>query len=270
MRIRLFPDSNGEPRLYSHSTNYNRRDKKPRRSPHGAWWLYWPGNSFRVEWVVRPGMRGGIWLAFDSADDMEISFGFGIPLLVTLYMGIGRFDRLMRLLGLTWPQVRGKRHRDWKRELSARWHNGALWLCLWDNPDESSRDDRQYCIDPANILFGRRKYSTSPKETHTASLTLPEGTYPLTVSLYTATWKRPRWPRAVSIQRADIDAGKRGIPTPGKGENAWDCDDDATFGMTCPATSVEEAVEMLRASILRDRERYGGPGWRSDSQEAAP
>ena len=268
MRLRLLPDGNGEPRLYSYSADYNKRDKKPNRPPHGAWWLHWPGNSFYVEWVVRPRMRGGIWLAFDSGDDEQIRFGFGIPLLITIYMGIGRFDALMRLLGLTWPQVRDKRSRDWKRELSANWHNGALWLCLWDNPDETSRHDRQYCINPANILFGRSKYSESPRETHTASLTLPEGTYPLVVELYKATWKRPRWPRSVSTQRADVDAGKNGIQIPGKGENDWDCDDDAVFSMTCPAATVEQAVETLRALILRDRKRYGGPNWQPEAGDA--
>lgn len=93
---------------------------------------------------------------------------------------------------------------------------------------------------------------------------MPEGIYPVEVVLTRDTWKRARWPWPRVIQRAHIEC-KRPIPKPGKGENAWDCCEDATFSLTCPASTVEEALEKLKASIMRDRERHGGKGWLPES-----
>jgi hypothetical protein len=52
------------------------------------------------------------------------------------------------------------------------------------------------------------------------------------------------------------------IPFPGKGENSWDCGEDATHSMTCNATNEQEAVAKLVASVLNDRYRHGGKNWR--------
>jgi hypothetical protein len=60
--------------------------------------------------------------------------------------------------------------------------------------------------------------------------------------------------------RAEITPDKP-IPVPGKGENSWDCDDDASYGMTCAAQTPAEAVAHYSASIQRDRQRHGGNHW---------
>lgn len=54
------------------------------------------------------------------------------------------------------------------------------------------------------------------------------------------------------------------VPHPGKGENSWDCDEDATFGMTTPARTIEDGVGRLVASALRSRIRYGGANWKPE------
>jgi hypothetical protein len=69
------------------------------------------------------------------------------------------------------------------------------------------------------------------------------------------------------MRRANLDI-ERGVPTPGKGENSWDCGQDATYGLTCPASTVEEALASLRASVMRDRERYGGKDWKPEAVAA--
>jgi hypothetical protein len=52
-----------------------------------------------------------------------------------------------------------------------------------------------------------------------------------------------------------------GIPHPGKGENSWDCGMDGVYGLSCEATTVDEAVAAVHACATKNRERYGGPGW---------
>lgn len=90
---------------------------------------------------------------------------------------------------------------------------------------------------------------------------MPEHPYPATVRLFESTWKRPRWPFARRMVRAEIEV-EGGIPHPGKGENSWDCDDDATYSLTCQARTAEDAVAKLVGSVLRDRRNYGGRSWR--------
>jgi hypothetical protein len=51
------------------------------------------------------------------------------------------------------------------------------------------------------------------------------------------------------------------IPVPGKGENAWDMEDDAIHSMGCVANSVDDAIIKLLNSVNRDRVRYGGAHW---------
>lgn len=51
------------------------------------------------------------------------------------------------------------------------------------------------------------------------------------------------------------------LPIPGKGENAWDCDDDAIFGMTVNADTLEDAARSLVDSVCKTRLQYGGATW---------
>ncbi len=192
----------------------------------------------------------------------ELSFYFALPFLGQLFFSIGRAAWLVRMTGLEYVIGKSK-YGDSERIIEFSWHNSAITIALWGHEDRHWGTWRYKYIDLRNKLLGRAKYSEGPRETHEAVLTMPEAEYPLKVELYTATWKRRRWPRVKSIQRADVTVlAKGGVPFPGKGENDWDLDDDAVFEMTCPAATVEEAVEVLRASVVRDRKRYGGSEWR--------
>jgi hypothetical protein len=118
-----------------------------------------------------------------------------------------------------------------------------------------------------DAFWGRAKYSETPIYEGEAVLEMPEGSYPVKVRLVESVWKRPRKPWADRMRRANLDI-ERGVPTPGKGENSWDCGQDATYGLTCPASTVEEALASLRASVMRDRERYGGKDWKPEAVAA--
>lgn len=165
-----------------------------------------------------------------------------------------------------WRTDKQEGHRWWlpeERKIGLSWHNGTLWISIWENPNESSNTDPwwwEITVEPAEILFGRDKYSTRDLLTERRVMVLPEGPYPASVRIFESTWKRPRWPWPRRMVRAEITPDKP-IPVPGKGENSWDCDEDATYGMTCAAQTPTEAVAHYSASILRDRQRYGGNHW---------
>jgi hypothetical protein len=119
----------------------------------------------------------------------------------------------------------------------------------------------------SDLVWGRSKYSEAVLQEQMASVSMPESDYPVKVKIVEAVWTRPRKPWPFKMRRALIEC-ERGIPTPGKGENSWDCGQDATFGLTCPASTVEEALQALKVSVTRDRERYGGKNWRPEGVAA--
>lgn len=115
---------------------------------------------------------------------------------------------------------------------------------------------------------------------------LPEGAYPVTVTL-----KRRRWRVLVGPYRpsrrskcqvrfylpvlrrvsysAEIDAaadGAKGLPIPGKGENSWDCGQDALMATSVKVAKPDDvrdrewlapAIAKATESVLRSRLRYG-------------
>lgn len=98
------------------------------------------------------------------------------------------------------------------------------------------------------------------REKHQVELHFLEADYPATVILTTDTWKRPRWHWPLVVERAEVDV-PGGVPIPGKGENSWDIDDDATFSLVTPASTVEEAVQKFYDTVNERRARYGGRNW---------
>lgn len=196
-----------------------------------------------------------------GADELRVRFA--LPFIGQVFLSAARAGWLVRATGQEYVIGRSG-WGDCERSLGVNWHGSDLTISLGGNTDVHWGTWRYRYIDLKDALLGRATYSRSAGEKHTAVLAMPEGDYPVSVELYTATWRRPRWPWPASIRRADIEVlNKGGIPFPGKGESEYDIGDDAAFEMTCPAATVEEAVERLRASVMRDREKYGsGPEWR--------
>lgn len=113
---------------------------------------------------------------------------------------------------------------------------------------------------PRDRLFGRLECTTTTGESIDALVPMPEGNYPAIITREVRVWKRARWPwpsRTRVDFRIDIPAG---IPVPGKGENSWDCEDDAIFGTG--GWSVYDAIGNAVRSAHRQRELYGGKNWR--------
>lgn len=108
-----------------------------------------------------------------------------------------------------------------------------------------------------NGLLGRVEVHKELLGEHRTVVPMPEGSYPATVKLERWTWKRPRSPRAKHRFMSDVKPDTP-VPVPGKGENSWDCDDDAVCSSGGSATTVHAAVTAFVGSVLRSRERHGG------------
>lgn len=108
-------------------------------------------------------------------------------------------------------------------------------------------------------IFGKRAYERVDGEPVAVKIVMPEGVYDATVTSTVETWKRPRawW----KLRHDGVEIALEHPPMyAGKGENSWDCDDDATYSMTTRKDmSPLEAAAYYREHVLEMRERYGKP-----------
>lgn len=207
----------------------------------------------QVAWRIGPWR----WLQakFDRGgeDDYCVALGLGFVDLYVILSGFRPYDALPR---------------GWPRSTGVCLFGDHLML-EWDCDDShwSSTDGPAHgwkrSWNLLDILLGRAKYSSAPVAPVASVVVMPEGEYPCTVTFHDDTWKRPRWPWPRRRLRATVDV-PGGVPMPGKGENAWDCGEDACYSQTSPAVSVSDAVEKLRAYVLERRELYGGKDWRPE------
>lgn len=127
--------------------------------------------------------------------------------------------------------------------------------------------------DLANLVFGRTAYTVDEGDTITVSASLPEGDYPLTLTLERATWKRPRSRR----KRTRVSVDIRVVPTaeggPGyapTGKTSYGSDDGLVgcstreltrFEAATPDKWVPVAVAKFVEHVLKERARYRHLGW---------
>lgn len=197
--------------------------------------------TFRWELCVDPSLDFGARVEVGDEDDIE---GHVKVFGCALYWGVdGVIDRRKRRI----PH----------RELRVSVHDGTIYWCVWKDPHSWSRADgwRNSWWNFKDAFLGKAKYSSEVVEKREVLIPLPEGSYPAKVELSLDRWERPRW-RTEVVKRAHIDVEK-GLPFPGKGENSYDCGDDAIYGSTFPSETVEEAIGHMVASTLRNRWRYG-------------
>jgi hypothetical protein len=254
-----------EPWAWFHSQNLS-EDLPPGRRRggklrHGRCWLHWHLDAkklrqlvFNAEWLLLSGrfccrldLGGG-----DSDDDIQLSLGCG---LFTVYLSVEG----LYCLGINVPGA----------DIGVDVHNGCVWLNLWSRRNEwRSRDPwwrKTLCLHVVDWLLGEPRYQEELIIEQPCLIPMPEGSYQGTAKLYKSTWTRARWSSTI-LQRCTIDITNGGIPVPGKGENSWDCGDDAIHGLTCTATSIEDGVNKLVADAKETRERYGGSRWTPSPQ----
>jgi hypothetical protein len=158
------------------------------------------------------------------------------------------------------------------RTIGIKFYEEYLWIDLWNDPSESHRVDPWWwhiSINLRDLFFGRAKYQDNPLETCDVIVPMPEGGYRGKAVLSESTWSRPRW-FTKRVIRVNIEMTEP-IPFPGKGENGYDCGQDACHSICTPAETILEGVLSLTESVMRNRQRYGGSAfaWRPEVEKTA-
>jgi len=235
-----------------HSCNENTFKDKPVGSIlfAGRNWLTIKKRTFHSEWYLLHKATSNLackieWGSGDGNDGIMLHIA--IPKLFSFYVSIDRiFGRIFY-------------HPNEPRETGFSFHHGAFYFYPFSKVNSWTRNDnwfsKYHSLDIVDFICGRNRY-TEEDVTPWSDIVvaMPEGNYKGKIKLYTGTWKN-RF-RTLRIRRAEIEM-EEGIPFPGKGENSWDCGEDCTWGMTCPANTEYEAIASLIQSVLRNRRVYG-------------
>lgn len=230
------------------------------------------------EWHLGRPSHIGLGLEIGGGDsDREVKLHVGLPL-ATFWLHVDGLPRAWahRILPgrpYSYTDHHGVTHHTKiteAREVRLDWHSNALWWSLWHSTMEWRSDTprwRHGSFHPIDVLLGRHHYSHSALKTVETLIPMPEASYPATVTLQELTWSRPRWPFKVRRASAQIDI-PGGIPVPGKGENSWDCGEDAILSMGADGHSLANAVAAVVKSATETRIRYGGADWRPAERQA--
>lgn len=248
----------------------NLKEDRPSSWLHGRCWLtrsYDYSKRFRgvdVEWCMPPGSCG--WgVTFGSGDSGRgLTFRFTIPLLIALYVTIqGAFAKSFR--EWTFDEGADRQVEVYFFENAIWWHFWVGSMASWSRAYPWCRWWRQGSFHFADLLGKQRCTTTLIEEGIPVAIPMPEGVYHGLAKIERREWVRRFRPRLFDFESTDvwIDV-PRGIPHAGKGENSWDCGDDAVCGtgatwapgMTREA-AIQAAIAHFQAAVMRNRERYG-------------
>lgn len=230
-----------------------RRTERSRALTLGWEWAFW---RFTLRWPY-------LHLELNGYDDSSLGFSICLPFLFY-------FHWHLRIPGWRgpgeWRQPQDGT-RWWmpeERQIGLNFHDGTLWIDLWNNPNESASTDPWWwhiSITPADILLGRHVYSERVLGVTDGVIGMPEGDYPATLKFFESTWQRPRWPWPKHLRRVTVTP-EIPVPIPGSGESESSIGDDSINSSTfaAPAT-VTEACAHVALSAMRDRRRYAAPDW---------
>ena len=201
--------------------------------------LYW--NESRISFEVSYLPMSQLGVSF--GEDITFSIGFLIQFYVSL--SIPKLNRWLYKI------------RDRELKVSIWFRNWSISLNLMSDETEWKKGGWKWYWDIASILKGKSRVTKKILEERHIKIPMPEKSYQGHAILADWTWSYPRWfPK--TIRRCEIKVPE-GLPHSGKGENSWDCGDDATFGITTgKVRSIAEAVGILVGNVLEDRVEYGG------------
>ena len=236
-------------------------------SRHGRCWIDigkpFESPQLEISWTTgRKECSAQFYVGGQYSDYGQFGFNVALPFLFSLYFSFYRF-------------VPSKWLPDSHESFQTGFYilGGALWTQIWypEMSDWSSQDKwyqhRCWSFNPIDFIFGSQKCNReefAPKES--IEIAMPEGTYGANLKFEHFEWKRSRLP-FFKKERYSVWANLPiGIMFPGKGENSWDCGMDGLYGTGAEyGGNKAEAIANIKASIvksvMRNRERYGGPGW---------
>lgn len=194
------------------------------------------------------------WSVTVGGEDQDVSGSIGF-VFGRLYFGIERRAHRPHSCRSTW---------GW--DVGVDFDEGTALLQWWLGVDrwaDGRETWRKGFVPVVERLFGYPDRRVVHEVVHhDVPVPMPEGSYPAIVTMQAVEWSRPRLPLFKRYSTYAEVRMVQPIPEPGKGENAWDCGDDATFSLSTPAISVEDAVGKMVASVMRDRKkRQGHYGW---------
>lgn len=233
---------------------------------HGrCWWNLTEQLECRAEWKCWD-WSSSFGVSLDLADGEDAVIGWSVRCgLFALYMNIDHFTAHNWLSHLI---KRPTERYGNGREIGISWFMGRLSVKLWADPmDWHSTDPKwwAFSIEPRTLVLGHPRYARSTYDTKCVEIPMPEAIYPARVDFEESVWTFPRWPWPTRRLGCTITPDTP-IPCPGKGENSWDCGEDAIHSLSCSATTTHDAVGEIVKSVMRDRHRYGGLAWRPQGE----
>ena len=241
------------------------------------WWYLGNNKSFSIETA---GWKCSPHIIFEIEPDdrkmmFSISMGFAIYISLNGFIPRSWFPTMSYTEG-------GDRYPE-ERELSIKIHGGAFWWDFWVSENWSSwtknKTWRRGSFHFMDKIKGKHNYQKKEADRRQFLLPFLEGIYNVEVIQWARTDKWPRWPtrRMTSWEvRAGYYDGPpneanwkdKPIPVEGKGENSYDCDEDATWSISFPGPPYNKDVSTpyLAAlyfwhSMMKSRERYGSAKW---------
>lgn len=209
---------------------------------------------------------------FDDDGEDGTTFSFKIPWLCNLYVSTeGYLKPRTDIQGGV--KFGAEYHFDHSQLgiLSLSWNHAESW---GDRVQGWSK-----WLDMADVVFGRDVVAKEIVRQEPGKFWMKwqgeREEYEVNLKIERMKWTRPRdWFGLLNRDRLIIDFDiPAGIPEPGKGENSWDCEDDAVFGVSRSVNDASDA-EIDRAwhevvqQINKTRESRGGASWRPKKSEA--
>lgn len=217
---------------------------------HGRAWLTLGRWKWHTEWLWFTSSCG-LHLEVGPDSDYQIMGHIAIPWIISIYVGVDSpwfFNKMPRKRREFWLYVQ-----DWTVRLipwgrSMEWHSKDPWWI------------RGVTLDLRDLLLGLEKcHREESLESERLFIHLDGNCYHGTAKFIRMTWKRPRWPKKVQeFTEIEMDRG-HGLPHAGKGENSWDCGDDALCGWSVSGFDVQAAIADGIKTVEKRRRRYGMP-----------
>lgn len=245
----------------------------------GRWWLSLTDRKeLRAEWhwfTLRNYSLGAEVTLWDGDSEDGILVHLAVPWLFSVYFGI---EGVLKYR----PDI------SMGSDFGAQYlfnREFGQWGCLslkfnahdrWDNKKVFQISKHW---DPCDFLFGSEVHSSQTLREEAMELFLhwqgQREEYKATAKVEARVWRRPRDFFGLLVRRrltVNFEIPE-GIPEPGKGENSWDCDDDATFGISrgIDGESDEDilaAWDKAAQIIVRTRQCRGGDSWMPKKAEA--
>lgn len=211
--------------------------------------------------------KGGFSFVIDlhpKFSEESVSGHFSLPFFGSLYYSVylsslsGILDRFIK------PDGVGLRS---SRRFGFQLYEDVFWIYIYEPDGSWSRSDpwwQHITISWKDILLGKQSYSCIETEPLESKVFFPEKLRTAQVTYSESTWSRPRWPWDQHSRCYNFDFKDDPIPIPGKGENSWDCGNDAVYSMSIRVESWEdypEAVKRLQDDINKTRQNRGGSPW---------